>query len=1075
MLYQDPVLFFRGLTIFKDFGDPRTYYYLPPEAPRIARSVEGSDDYALRLVLFRPDPEAPPPIGMEEGGAFLNLDTDLFVPDSLIEEATQEVRRKFGTDANLVPVPFSEGSVELVLLGTSRDDEGQPFVRKVAGSTVPALFGYERAAFSVILDRSGAAVMKAALEEGGATMALAIYHLTYVAIPPAYNLKITIDYKSVYEQLDLRLRAGVDVASGSSSFVAKAGFHLLMEQLKQSRAIKVEVVDPVPGEGGTTPINQEAINEIIGDLMGSKWFKPTLSTSGGMLDLGAAGAGSSGSGNPSGNRPQDSGETGTTGATGATAAAGAGTTPATTPARQSARWDIDGSDDVSGDRGLESFRAASSGTQEALVVRGAGATVRVGATPATLQQQALTGNNLVLDVPAGQTRHVEISWPVQTQVDDSFHLFFAFDRPDASEVARYKDGTPQPDDARFSGASQAKSASSAGGLASLRAWLVARADDVLQLDAYASYESDASAVRHNQELSERRMEVAAQLVERTIPNRFNSSSRRAHGHVTAAVNEVPTITPGGGALDGHGETSRPEHRVAIIKGASQKARPRSVLRGHLTRPAAPTGPQGPGDTPGATGATGPSGKKDDKDKTKLQASFELNLEMIKRDEQITAVYELSTRKARTHQVHPQGQLMFEGDASRYIVEAREVEFFRSLTIAGSTTAQWQSDGIHTIAVQIRYAPRRDGTFQRTEELTLSEAAPTDSVDIGLLHEDEDEERPMVYWYEYKVTVHFTDDVALGDQRGAVTSAGTKDADAQGWIRSEARGLVIHPRDVTPARTVSIATGVLQYDLIERAEIALAYGPYRQNLELSAEHKEHRLVIRPEPRLAQERLKTQGTLYYKDRARVPLPAQEWQPQELVVINEPRENLLRVRTLLADPMGEYERVLVTLRYEHAHRVLENSFELVGHAALQDWVVRLEDPARRAWRYQATSIKRGGNIETIPWTDGDGEQLILGVRAVNVLRIQVNWLVPLAEGDLRAVKVDFEYDDAGTDTHWKRSELIRPGHTGTFEWVVPIRTANARSYRYKVTEFPKLGTPRETPWQSTTEQNLVLLPSF
>ena len=72
MLYDDPILYFKGLTIFKDFSDPRTFYFLPPEAPRIARSAEGgeSGDYALRLVLYRPDPNAPAPVGFEDGGGF---------------------------------------------------------------------------------------------------------------------------------------------------------------------------------------------------------------------------------------------------------------------------------------------------------------------------------------------------------------------------------------------------------------------------------------------------------------------------------------------------------------------------------------------------------------------------------------------------------------------------------------------------------------------------------------------------------------------------------------------------------------------------------------------------------------------------------------------------------------------------------------------------------------------------------------------------------------------------------------------------------------------------------------------
>jgi hypothetical protein len=226
MLYSDPIATIRGLTLFRDFSDPRTIYYLPPEAPRIARSAEGGEngDYALRLVLFRPDPSAASAPGLEDGAGFLNLDTDLHVSEGLLAEVSEEVRRRFGTEANLVAVPFLSGSVELVLLGVDKDDEGKPFVRQVAGSSVPSLYGSERAAFSTVLDRQGAALMKQVLEAGGATMALVIYHLTYAGIGPAYNLKITIDYKNVYEKLDLRLRAGITAGNRGAALVGKAVF-----------------------------------------------------------------------------------------------------------------------------------------------------------------------------------------------------------------------------------------------------------------------------------------------------------------------------------------------------------------------------------------------------------------------------------------------------------------------------------------------------------------------------------------------------------------------------------------------------------------------------------------------------------------------------------------------------------------------------------------------------------------------------------------------------------------------------------------------------------------------------------
>ena len=438
---------------------------------------------------------------------------------------------------------------------------------------------------------------------------------------------------------------------------------------------------------------------------------------------------------------------------------------------------------------------------------------------------------------------------------------------------------------------------------------------------------------------------------------------------------------------------------------------------------------------------------------KVEASFEVNLEMIRTEEHVTATYELSSRKARTHQIHPQGQLILDTiDPHKYIIEADgAIDFFKWLEISASTTAQWDLDGIAAILVQVRYGPRNGG-FQFTAELKLTSAQPTDSTKTGVLHENGDSRRPVLYSYEYKVTVHYTDDVAMGNQQGAVTSVGIPAADPDGWIRTDARNLVIHPRDITPAMTVNVATGVMQYDLLAKAELALTYGPYRQNLELSADHKDHRLVIRPEAGLKDARLRTEGILYYKDRAQVPLPAHDWAPQELVVINEPRENILRVRVILADPAHVYDKVIATLHYEQADRVVEQPLELKNHADIFDWAVRLENPAERGWKYQVTMIKRSGDIDNIAWTDGKDDQLILGIQAADVLQIQVAWLIPLPVGDLIAVKVDTVYDDPRNGLHWVHSELIRQGHSGMFTWVVPILDVKKRGFQYQGDRIPK-----------------------
>src|SRR5262245_57238471 len=258
----------------------------------------------------------------------------------------------------------------------------------------------------------------------------------------------------------MRLACGIRAGNSNTNLVARAGFHMLMEELKESRAIKVEEVDPIPGENGRSLANQDTINEIIGNLMGSKWFRPTLATTSQMTDLsrilpdtGRSGAGTGGGGTTGGGTTgggtTGAGTTGagTTGAgtTGAPRSSGTVTPPpsqptsgtgpaATTPVRQNATWTQDGADNVTPDRGVEIFTPSTNGNQETLVIRGTGATARVGDTATNLSPATLAGNNLLVDVPPGATRFVEITLPSQQQVDDNYHLFFSFDRPETDAM-----------------------------------------------------------------------------------------------------------------------------------------------------------------------------------------------------------------------------------------------------------------------------------------------------------------------------------------------------------------------------------------------------------------------------------------------------------------------------------------------------------------------------------------------------------------------------------------------------------------------------------------------------------------
>lgn len=772
MLFSDKYDTIEGLEIYQDFSDPRRFYYLPPAAPRIALSAEGTGAYALSLVVYRRDIESGPlPQGVQDGGGFLAVDVDLRVPPGKLDRVREELQGRV-SGASITSVPYTDGAVSLTLLGVSSADEaGGAFVTRIAGSTRPALYGDNRAAFSVTLDKEGAALMDALVRGGGSTQAIVQYDLKFAGIAPAYNLHIVIEYGRVFESMRIQAGLSAGLSTGGMSFLARAGFDSLLEKLQDDGSILVEETDFVPGEGGRSPASQQAINDIIADLMGSKWFKQTL----------AAG-------------PQ---------------------------------------------------------------------------------------------LPAAPT-------------------------------------------------------------------------------------------------------------------------------APAAGPMVSTGAPGG--------TQRPA-----------------------------------GDT-------------------SLQVAFSFDMSIVEREEHIRREYTLNTRKARLHEIHPVGQLMVDlpsGEADRYITYADlRHPFFTKLHLDLATTAEWEKDGIDSIVVQVRYGPEGAGVFTHTPSMRLTKDAPAASWETHTLRDHaNDPHQPLVLWYDYRVTVHFLADVAIGDQAGSAISVGVPGADPEGWIHTTERHLVLNPRDVTPIIPVEVSAGVVDFDVVDEVHATLRFGPYEQIVRLNREVSQARYIVRPEPGLEDARLTTEGQLFYKDGARVPVPHQDWGRQRLVILNEPRENILRVRVIMVDPGHLYEKILVRLGYTDAARSVVKDLELTAHAQIIDWEVRLEDPNRRTWTHEVTKMRKDGGIEASPSTETDGTRLVVGVPARDIISVEVTWLGTIG-GDLRALRVEMDYDDERNDVHWDHTELMMEGHVGKFSWAIPIEDVERRSYRYRLTFFRTTEAPVPGEWIETDTRSLVLI---
>ena len=264
MLSLDEPRELHRVLLYRDHGEPRRFYYAPA-APRIARDADGRP--ILKLMVYRDTVVAG---GEVSGGGFLDLTVDLAVSESTKERIRQELASTVGSGVTLAPIPLEAGSVRIVTLGqqSGGDDEGGGFVENIIGTARPALYGDNRAVFSMQLSRQGATLMSKALTESGATPVSVVYDLQFRGMLPAYRANITIDFEQSYRHLRNRFTA--------NSLVFKADLDREFEALMQESAILIEQEDYVGMSPEDTAAERERLEQLARDLASGSMFSPSL-------------------------------------------------------------------------------------------------------------------------------------------------------------------------------------------------------------------------------------------------------------------------------------------------------------------------------------------------------------------------------------------------------------------------------------------------------------------------------------------------------------------------------------------------------------------------------------------------------------------------------------------------------------------------------------------------------------------------------------------------------------------------------------------------------------------------------
>jgi hypothetical protein len=272
MLYLNPPFhIIEGVSIFPDHADRLQYYYLPlmPQLTTLKDSSNGKPIPQIQLIKYR---------GRAGNGGFLNFDVNIGVDDQTLSKIRTKLRQAAGLDQDprLAPVQLIDGSVKLLLLGKQTGDAPNPnpngapqFVLKIDQAAKPALYGSNQAAFSVALDQFGVTVMEKALQ-GEMTPIGVVYSLEYLALRPAYSVRLSVDWDRVQKHLDEQFK--VD-AIFTSIEIDKA-----VDELIENRAIVLEADTFIPeGEENSAVLGRrdQAINEVR-EMITDGFFQPSI-------------------------------------------------------------------------------------------------------------------------------------------------------------------------------------------------------------------------------------------------------------------------------------------------------------------------------------------------------------------------------------------------------------------------------------------------------------------------------------------------------------------------------------------------------------------------------------------------------------------------------------------------------------------------------------------------------------------------------------------------------------------------------------------------------------------------------
>ncbi|WP_343330952.1 hypothetical protein [Polaribacter staleyi] len=202
------------------------YYY--PKNPRLAKFPD--DRFKFSMQVFKSEADETTVIGAEgleeEAGGYTTLTTTIDLPEALLKIAIDKLKDKlhkefnnnrtsklFGlfsfkkgvdrdfNETNVRPIQLVENNINMHIIGEDGDDKPfggmNPWSFNVQGDGAGSTFGLGENAFSILMGRNSASLVKSALENGNNNLVVenAIRYKGYL---PTTTIKTTVNAKKVH-------------------------------------------------------------------------------------------------------------------------------------------------------------------------------------------------------------------------------------------------------------------------------------------------------------------------------------------------------------------------------------------------------------------------------------------------------------------------------------------------------------------------------------------------------------------------------------------------------------------------------------------------------------------------------------------------------------------------------------------------------------------------------------------------------------------------------------------------------------------------------------------------------------